>query len=187
MLMLLLASAVAAQDRHGDAERAIRAVAGSIEDHSQPERWRELLAGSHVVYFSAGDTRSPRPRRRPAVQRDCPAALGAMTSASFRHGPIEVVDADFLGFLFASSPVTRHLDDALASNLRRMWSRIHSISDSGFFAPVSEIVPVQLAAFHAAEMRGWSPQVPLRFAGHIERDRLQGLDLDQSRRVHSCG
>jgi glucosamine--fructose-6-phosphate aminotransferase (isomerizing) len=156
--LLLLAAAVRETDHEG--AHAISAVQQEI-DHGvgHPERWTSFCRDAGVIYVLG---------RGPSYASACEGALlfhetarlpaVPMTAGGFRHGPVEVVDERFRAIIFASQSDTRELDLALADRLRRMGGRVEVISaDSGAFAPVVEIVPVQFAAFHAALACGVEP------------------------------
>ncbi len=162
--LLLLAAAVLeiprAESRRA-LDQAIAALAASI-DHELPAKpeWIEFLTGAEVVYFLGrgpslasvheGALLFHEAARTPAI---------AMSAAGFRHGPVEVVDRRFRAIVFASQPVTRHLDVALAHDLQAMGGGVHICETTGspHFAPLSEIVPVQLAACWLALEKGLDP------------------------------
>ena len=91
-------------------------------------------------------------------------------AASFRHGPVEIVDGDFAGIVFAPSGVTRNLNLGLARDIVRFGGTLHVIGPGGAdceglelcetpqvaetLAPLFEIVPVQCAALRLAQLRG---------------------------------
>jgi glucosamine--fructose-6-phosphate aminotransferase (isomerizing) len=91
-------------------------------------------------------------------------------AASFRHGPVETVDGDFAGIVFAPSGVTRNLNLGLARDIVRFGGTLHVIGPGGAdteglelcetpqvaetLAPLFEIVPVQCAALRLAQLRG---------------------------------
>lgn len=96
-------------------------------------------------------------------------AIG-MQAAQFRHGPVEVVDAGFRAIVFGTTPETLELDSALAQDLLRMGAKICWVGPAtkfsggtvfdvapGRFAPLLEIVPCQLLAYHMTEARGVTP------------------------------
>lgn len=101
----------------------------------------------------------------------CPAV--PMPIASFRHGPVEVVDSVFRGFVFVPHDHARELNMALARDLVRFGGEIRLIGPSlnsedrqvGFeipavpqtLAPMFEIVPLQFAALRLAILRGVDP------------------------------
>jgi glucosamine--fructose-6-phosphate aminotransferase (isomerizing) len=94
----------------------------------------------------------------------------AMGVASFRHGPIEVVDGRFRGFVFAPRGRTRDLNIGLAADVIRFGGSVRLIGPVDtdghglqwintppcpeMLAPLLEIVPVQVAAMRLAELRG---------------------------------
>jgi len=108
-------------------------------------------------------------------------AIG-MLAATFRHGPVELVDQGFRGLIFVPRGRTWDLNVALAQDLTRFGGRIRAIGPQnvdGFglewsstpsvpemLSPLFEIVPVQVAALRLAQLRGiavgsfrYTPQV----------------------------
>jgi glucosamine--fructose-6-phosphate aminotransferase (isomerizing) len=114
-------------------------------------------------------------------------ALGA---GAFRHGTVEVVDNNFHGFIFAPDDDTYQLNIGLAENLaefggqvrvigpanslsnqpRLEWWHIPSISP--FLAPILEIVPIQLATYRLAELKGIEPG-SFRYLGPVNNDEIE--------------
>jgi glutamine---fructose-6-phosphate transaminase (isomerizing) len=108
-----------------------------------------------------------------------------MPAASFRHGPVEVVDSNFRGLIFAPSGHTRDLNTALGRDLagfggyvkgigpaqestRRMdWCDLPKVPQA--IAPLFEIVPVQVAALRMAQLRH-IPEGNLRYAPQVTTD-----------------
>lgn len=105
-----------------------------------------------------------------------------MAVASFRHGPIEVVDQRFSGLVFAPQGRTRDLNLGLARDIVKFGGKVRLIGPDGsdgsglqwihtppcseLLAPLVEIVPVQVAAMRLAQLRGivvgsfrYAPQV----------------------------
>ena len=133
--------------------------------------WDSFLEGSPSIYALG---------RGPSVGSALQAALlfgevskapaVGMAVATFRHGPIEVVDSGFKGLIFAASGRTRDLNLALARDLQRFGGTVrvigaHEESDSELqwietppcsegLAPLVEIIPVQVAAMRLAELKG---------------------------------
>lgn len=111
-------------------------------------------------------------------------AIG-MAVASFRHGPIEVVDRGFRGLVFAPSGKTRDLNIGLAGDVLRFGGSVRLIGPAGsdghglpwihtpscpdMLAPLTEIVPIQVAAMRLAELRGIVPG-SFRYISQITRD-----------------
>jgi glucosamine--fructose-6-phosphate aminotransferase (isomerizing) len=93
--------------------------------------------------------------------------------ASFRHGPIEVADANFRAIVFASGDRTRELNLALGEELARFGAAVRVMgphSDVSApphwhatppvpegLAPIFDIVPLQVAATRLAELKGIWP------------------------------
>jgi glucosamine--fructose-6-phosphate aminotransferase (isomerizing) len=123
------------------------------------------------------------------------AAVG-MATASFRHGPVEVVDHNFRGLVFAPQDNTRELNLALAHDLAQFGGRVRVVGPAldalapdlqgcevpavpKELAPLFEIVPVQAAALRMAELRGvrpgsfrYAPQVAVDEASFGQREVL---------------
>jgi glutamine---fructose-6-phosphate transaminase (isomerizing) len=109
----------------------------------------------------------------------------AMPTASFRHGPVEVVDTNFRAFIFAPQDPTQPLNAALAQDLVRFGGQVRVIGPADqnlislplletpklnpLFAPIFEIVPIQAAALRLAEIRGIVPG-SFRFAPQVALD-----------------
>ena len=107
-----------------------------------------------------------------------------MSAAQFRHGPVEVVGDQFHAVVFGTQAATRDLDFALAEDLLKSGSTRWlgpAAADSPVpslypwpenlperFAPVAEIVPLQIAAYRTAEWRN-IPLGKFRFAPAITR------------------
>lgn len=109
----------------------------------------------------------------------------AMAVASFRHGPIEVVDPAFRGFVFAPAGKTRDLNIGFAADVTRFGGSVRLVGPAGadghglpwihtppcpdMLAPLLEVVPVQVAAMRLAELRGIAPG-SFRYITQITRD-----------------
>jgi glucosamine--fructose-6-phosphate aminotransferase (isomerizing) len=108
-------------------------------------------------------------------------ALG-MPAASFRHGPVELVDRNFRGLIFAPQGRTRDLNLALARDLASFGGQVKVIGPSSqcdlgidlcevpatqeLLAPIFEIVPIQAAAVRMAQLHGIVPG-SFRFAPQV--------------------
>jgi glucosamine--fructose-6-phosphate aminotransferase (isomerizing) len=93
--------------------------------------------------------------------------------ASFRHGPIEVVNANFRVIVFASGDRTRELNLALGEELARFGAVVRVVGPHGDMstppnshgtpsvreglAPLLDIVPLQVAATRLVELKGIWP------------------------------
>lgn len=112
----------------------------------------------------------------------------AMAAASFRHGPVEVVDRSFRGFIFVPSGKTRDLNISLAADVQRLGGSVRLIGPEGpdrhglpwintpscadVLAPLVEIVPIQVAALRLAELRGIAPG-SFRHISQVTRDERE--------------
>ena len=163
--LLLLAAAVLETAPAGPRralDQAIDALSGAIDSALEAHlEWTDFLNGAGVVYVlgrgpslasvHAGALLFNEAARLPSV---------GMSAGLFRHGPVEVVDSRWRAILFASQAATRDLDLALAADLTAMGGRVKVCDGGGaplLFEPLSEIVPVQVAACALALDRGIDP------------------------------
>jgi glutamine---fructose-6-phosphate transaminase (isomerizing) len=157
LVALLLASLVSREDRWSEAADCIGRMQ-CVLDRSLGRGW-QLPPGTPVVYVLG---------RGPSVATAFEGALLfhetaklpciPMATGNFRHGPFEAVDRDFVCFVIASNPLTLALDEALCSQVRRFGGTAEWVAvEPGYFAPVAEVVPLQIAAFHASIARGFAP------------------------------
>lgn len=110
-------------------------------------------------------------------------AVGLL-AASFRHGPVELVDPNFRGVIFAPYGSTRDLNIGLGRDLMRFgggvrmvgpsephsglkWSNLKSMPET--LAPLFEITPLQVAALRMAELRG-IPAGSFRYTPQVATD-----------------
>ncbi|MBV9156250.1 MAG: SIS domain-containing protein [Acidobacteriaceae bacterium] len=105
-----------------------------------------------------------------------------MSAAQFRHGPVEVAGERFRALIIGSQEATVEWDAALAKDLTNVNSQVRWIGPAinpaiaslcswpdnlpARFAPIAEIIPIQLAAYQAAKARG-IPLGKFRFAPAI--------------------
>lgn len=113
------------------------------------------------------------------------ATATAMTVASFRHGPIEVVDGRFRGIVFAPQGRTRDLNLGLARDLVRFGGMVRVLGPMDtrghglqwiptppcpeLLAPLLEVVPLQVAAQRLAELGDVVPG-SFRYISQVTRD-----------------
>ncbi len=109
----------------------------------------------------------------------------AMPVASFRHGPVELVDGNFRGLVFAGAGSVRALNTALASDLQSFGGQVRVVGSSPeqdshaawsvlpavpeLLLPLFEVVPLQVAAVRMAQLRGL-PLGVFRFAPQVSLD-----------------
>ncbi len=139
------------------------------------KQWTGFLQGEQPLYIlgrgaalgavSEGVLLMHETAKSPAV---------GMSVAQFRHGPVEVTDASFRGIIIGTQPETTHLDAALAENISEMGGQVRWIGpviDETKLVPLLqwpsaipkrfvsalETIPLQLAAYRKAELRGITP------------------------------
>lgn len=111
-----------------------------------------------------------------------------LAGGSFRHGPVEIVDAGFRAIVFAAEGRTRQLNLGLARDLVRFGAMVRVVGplrddDGGlsfvevpgvseWLAPLVEIVPVQLAALRLAYVKGLEIG-KFRHAPQVTRDEMK--------------
>jgi glutamine---fructose-6-phosphate transaminase (isomerizing) len=125
------------------------------------EEWVEFCLSGHGIYCLG---------RGPSLGSAHAAALlfheasripaAALSTAQYRHGPVEVTDFETRVILFPSPGQTRRLDLALGADLERMGARVRICESNGVadvFAPIVEIVPVQAGVCALALHKGIDP------------------------------
>lgn len=143
------------------------AVRRSLDEKGQ---WASFLSEARVVYLLGrgpslasvheGALLFNEAARTPSVP---------ISVAQFRHGPVEVIDERFRAVVFSSGGPTADLDRSLASDVESLGGRVRISSGDGApfpFAPVLEIVPVEVAVCAMAEARGFEPG-NFRFATQV--------------------
>jgi glucosamine--fructose-6-phosphate aminotransferase (isomerizing) len=121
----------------------------------------------------------------------------SMSAAQFRHGPVEVVTERFRAVVIGSQATSQELDYGLAEDLLNANSYVRwigpAVANSRLeplyrwpaglperFAPVAEIIPLQIAAYRTAEWRG-TPLGQFRFAPAVTLSET-GLQVPGSAR-----
>ena len=155
--MLALLLLVAEEDLQAEAELAISRLSELLNESETAagyplERTVYVLGrGPSLASAQEGALLFHETAKFPAI---------AMEAGSFRHGPLEVVDADFRAIVFASQPATSELDLHLADDLRTLGGQVEVIAVQDVplrFVPMVEIIPVQFAAMRLAQARGIRP------------------------------
>jgi glucosamine--fructose-6-phosphate aminotransferase (isomerizing) len=190
LLTLELLAAAVADDLTAVAAEARAAIAlqrGAIpEAVAQLPLWDDFLESRSPIHLLARGPSSGTALEGALLFNEIAKvpAVG-MTVASFRHGPVELVDGTFTGLIFAPDDGTRTLNLALAADLVRFGGRVRVIgprqSDSSslewcetpdvptFLVPLFEVIPIQLAALRLAQLRGIAPG-HFRYAPQVARD-----------------
>lgn len=192
MALLLLGAAIVGEGEalwQTDAEALVHALDGFIPDCVETSAsWRSFLESPRAIYLlgrgaslgsvSEGVLLFHEAARTPAV---------GMSAGHFRHGPVEVVNQEFRAVVFATQGATRDLDTALTADIASLGGIVRVVGGPGsaspghapvmplcawpagvpeIFAPVAEIIPIQIAALCLAQLRGITPD-KFRFASQV--------------------
>ena len=167
----------------GDREAALAALGEAIPGtaaylaswRSHVEWLAEWLDGTRAVFYAG---------RGPSLAAACSAGLitkesthcpsEGMSSAAFRHGPMEMLDAAVFLLVFAGHARTRGLNEALVAEVRAAGARAFLAADDAeepalhlpavaeLARPVVELLPVEMITLAMAALAG-------REAGRFER------------------
>jgi glucosamine--fructose-6-phosphate aminotransferase (isomerizing) len=163
----------AARARLGEASSGVTAYLAAWRGHVG---WlAERLRGVRAVYYAG---------RGPSLAAACSAGLvtkesthlpsEGMSSAAFRHGPMEMLDAFVFLLAFAGAPRTRALNEALVADARAAGARSFLAAEDApepalrlpavpeLARPVVELLPVEMITLAIAALDG-------REAGRFER------------------
>jgi glucosamine--fructose-6-phosphate aminotransferase (isomerizing) len=172
LYLLGMAVAQALDEAQHEVEALLRNFPDWISANlAQPSPWDEFLERDAPIYtLGRGPSLGSALQGALLFNEMAKAPAVGMAVASFRHGPIEVVDQRFRGLIFASQGRTRDLNVGLARDIVRFGGQvrligpdssdgaglqwIHTPPCSELLAPLAEIVPVQVAAMRLAELRG---------------------------------
>jgi glutamine---fructose-6-phosphate transaminase (isomerizing) len=184
MYLLGMAVAQALDEAQQEVEALLRNFPGWISANlDEPRTWDDFLERDAPIYtLGRGPSLGSALEGALLFNETAKAPAVGMAVASFRHGPIEVVDQRFRGLIFAPQGRTRELNVGLAKDIVRFGGKvrvigasdadgsglqwIHTPPCSELLAPLAEIVPVQVAAMRLAQLRGivvgsfrYAPQV----------------------------
>jgi glutamine---fructose-6-phosphate transaminase (isomerizing) len=160
-----------------------RIVTGNMD---AAEKWDRFLHPTHSVYLLArGPSCASAFEGALLFNEIAKTAAVGQPVASFRHGPAEVVDEAFRGILFVPQGPTREMTLSLGRDLIRFGGRVSVIGSelelagadpigeipntSLSLAPLFEVVPIQVAAFRMAQLRGIVPG-SFRYTSQVARD-----------------
>jgi glucosamine--fructose-6-phosphate aminotransferase (isomerizing) len=171
--------------------RALDATAAAAEEtlpvwEEASLSWRGFLESAQPIYLLArGPSMASAHEGALLFHEVAKAPAVAMGVGQFRHGPVEVADADFRALVFAPNDHTQPLNVALARDLCSLGSAVRLIGpvdnppDAAGLAcwrtgrapdrqlsPILEILPVQLAAYRLAAWKGIRPGA-FRVLGHV--------------------
>ena len=147
---------------------------------SASETWRDFFQPARAIYLlGRGASIASALEGALLFHETAKTPAVSMAAAHFRHGPVEVVNGEFRGVVFASQAQAADLDEALARDLRQLGARVFPIGPFAeesiswktdgvpeLFAPLLEIVTVQLAGLRLAQWNGIVPG-EFRFASAV--------------------
>jgi glucosamine--fructose-6-phosphate aminotransferase (isomerizing) len=143
-------------------------IAESLERVAE---WDSFVkAGAAIYFLGRGDSVASALEASLLIGETAKEAAIGMAAASFRHGPVEVVDENYRAVIFAGPAATREINLALARELAKRGGRIRVIGAAGedvaglsviavprvtdALLPLVEIIPVQVAAMRFAFVKG---------------------------------
>lgn len=191
VLALHLLAAELAGGFHAAAGAVFPAIGGMpalVEQYEHDSAgWRDFLVPGVPVYaLGRGHSVASAQETALLFAETAKQPAAGMAAGTFRHGPVEVVDAGYRAIVFAPAGRSRELNLALARELSRLGGQIcvaGPAAGAGTFtcwqtpeypedlAPLFEIVPAQFAAMRLAEWSGIRPGV-FRNTGQVTRDEV---------------
>ena len=161
----------------------LQVVNTSLDEQSKWDAFLEI--GSPVYLLARGPSYASALEGALLFNEIAKVPAVGLLAASFRHGPVELVDHNFRGMIFAPQGRTRDLNIALGRDLAHFggsvcmigpsqeplpgmqWRNILPVPDT--LAPLFEIVPVQVAALRMAQLRG-IPAGSFRYTPQVATD-----------------
>ena len=185
---LLLLGAACFLDLYGgvkaEFDQAIEALAAWVPECMRwSGGWPSFFATSAPVYvLGRGASLAACSMGALLMHEVAKAPAVGMSAGQFRHGPVEAVNEQFRAVVLGTQSATREIDRALAEDLLRIGANVRWIGPAmegspvqalyawpdvpERFAPLAEIVPLQIAAYRTAEWRGL-PLGKARFAALV--------------------
>ena len=171
---LLLAGAVAEKF---DARAAEISACGPLvtalikESLEHVAEWDSFVkAGAAIYFLGRGDSVASALEASLLIGETAKEAAIGLAAASFRHGPVEVVDENYRAVIFAGPAATRGINLALGRELAKRGGKIRVIGVAGedtgglsvialpkvadAMLPLVEIIPVQIGAMRFAFVKG---------------------------------
>jgi len=188
---LLLAGAVgeAFDARIGEVSDCLPRVTTLVrESLERVVEWDSVVrAGSPIYFLGRGDSYASVLEGALLIGETAKEPAVGLGAASFRHGPVEIVDDSYRAVIFAGPAATRGLNLELARGLEKFGGKIRVIGAdrddaaglsmitlpdvSGAMLPLMEIVPVQIAAMRFAFVKGLEIG-KFRHTGQVTRDEV---------------
>jgi glucosamine--fructose-6-phosphate aminotransferase (isomerizing) len=179
LVLLLLAEELLAGESAKLADEcaaALPALSTHIDEClRESEGWQQWLMGEPLYLLGRGPSLASVHEGALLLHETAKTAAVGMSSGQFRHGPAEILSADFRAVVFGAPPITRSLDRSLADDLFSAGAQARWIGPAGgdrhghapslvpwpeiapVLAPLFEIVPLQVAAYRLALWRGITP------------------------------
>jgi glutamine---fructose-6-phosphate transaminase (isomerizing) len=132
----------------------------------------ELKDGLHgvqnVIYAGRGASLAAALTAGLTTKESTRSPAEGMSSAAFRHGPLEMVSEKLFVLVFEGGEPTRDLNRRLADEINTLGGRARLVGASGHGAaylpeasaavrPILEILPVQMLTLALAELQGITP------------------------------
>jgi glutamine---fructose-6-phosphate transaminase (isomerizing) len=146
-----------------------------------------VKAGSPIYFLGRGDSYASVLEGALLIGETAKEPAVGLAAASFRHGPVEIVDESYRAVIFAGPKVTRGLNLELARGLSKFGGKIRVIGSAGddsrglsmiglpavadAMLPLLEIIPVQIAAMRFAFVKGLEIG-KFRHTGQVTRDEV---------------
>jgi len=187
-LMLLAAAVTGDFDKtHGEMTALLPQVSLLIAaNHDRIEDWDDFFkTGSPIYLLGRGPSYASALEGALLFSETAKEPSVGIASGSFRHGPVEIVDASFRAIVFAPQGKTRDLNLGLAEDLMKFGAKVRIVGPVGplshggpalpfidvpevseKLSPLLDIIPVQLAALRLAHRKNlvigkfrYAPQV----------------------------
>jgi glucosamine--fructose-6-phosphate aminotransferase (isomerizing) len=129
-----------------------------------------VKAGSPIYFLGRGDSYASVLEAALLIGETAKEPAVGLAAASFRHGPVEIVDENYRAVIFAGPAATREINLALGRELAKRGGHIRVIGFAGddtkgltliavpkvadVLLPLVEIIPVQIAAMRFAFAKG---------------------------------
>jgi len=186
--LMLLAAAVSGdlEKTHGEMTALLPRVTSLIaENLDHIEDWDDFFKAGSIYLLGRGPSYASALEGALLFSETAKEPAVGIASGSFRHGPVEIVDANFRAIVFAPQGKTRELNLGLAEDLMKFGAKVRVVGPVGplghtgpalpfidvpevaeKLAPLLDIIPVQLAALRLAHRKNlvigkfrYAPQV----------------------------
>lgn len=188
---LAVMALAAVQLTGGDLDRAHRELQETVHGveeylqtwESRVEEWVDLLGVPQRLFIlGRGPSYAAAKTAALITKESAKFPVEAMTTAQFRHGPLEMSDGRMSVILLAGEAKTRAMNEALAQELRSYGAQVVWLDhekhaclptvllprNAGAGIPVAEIIPLQLLTLALASQTGVEPGI-FRHIGKVTR------------------